>query len=173
MLAPRFYWHCQIRRLNASVLLSLFCLLRVLRASVVKFSQQELTTETRRTLRKIGLFRTEPKLLLATGNGDSLRRVIDAARLLQSAVSEIAFDDFVTEQREHAPANEQRPRVAVPIDARCAAGIVRRFFRLSGKLAGFGEVQRVVTQKKDRRRLFKQVTITRPAGQAYRQTKHA
>src|SRR5439155_24849505 len=86
----------------------------------------KLTTQTRRALRKATGFKAETlqtKLRLATGDCDRLRRVIDATRLLHAAISQVALDDFVAQQREHAAANEQRARIAVPIDARRAAGI--------------------------------------------------
>src|SRR5262249_43086134 len=57
-------------------------------------------------------------------------RVIHAAEFLHPTVVEFAFDDLVTQQREHSAAQEQWSRIAVPIDARCATLIVDCSFRL-------------------------------------------
>jgi len=64
-------------------------------------------------------------------------RVIYSAKLVHAAVVETSFDDLVAEQREHATAQEQRSRIAVPIDARRATLIVDLFIRLRAELTDF------------------------------------
>src|SRR5713101_9707468 len=103
---------------------------------------------------------TSPKIRdLATRDPDLLRRVTDAARLAHAAIRHVAFHNFVAKQRKHAPAQKERPRVPVPIDTRSAARIVGRFLRLRAEFANLFKMERVVAQKQDRGRLFKEVTI--------------
>src|SRR5688572_29732477 len=52
----------------------------------------------------------------ATGSTRA-RREIRAPHLADAARLEPALDDLVAEQREDAAAKEERPRVAVPVDA--------------------------------------------------------
>src|SRR6266566_356873 len=115
----------------------------------------------------------ESRLGSATRDPDLLRRVTDAACLVHAAIRHVAFDNLVTQQREHTPADEQWPSVAVPIDARSATRIVRRLLRLRAELADLFEVQPIVAQKQDCGGVFKQMTKSGASGAADRQTQHA
>ena len=95
---------------------------------------------------------------------------LDWLERFHAAVVDCALDDLVTEQRKQSPAQEQRTRVAVPVDARCAALIVDRFLSLRAKLADFTKLQRVVSQEEDRRRRFEEMLITRASGNTDWQT---
>src|SRR6185503_19372456 len=77
------------------------------------------------------------------------RRVVDAAQFFHATVVDRAFGDLVTEQGKHSPAQEQRSRVAIPVDARCTTVIVRSVFRSRAELADFAKLQRVVAQDKN------------------------
>src|SRR6266404_3921055 len=101
------------------------------------------------------------------------RRIANPARLSHAAVFQTSFDDLVAEQRQHSPAHEQRTRVAVPIDAGSATTIVDCLGRFGGQLSEFFEVQRLVTQKQNRRRTLEQMLVTRTAGHADWQTEYA
>src|SRR5882672_10486382 len=99
---------------------------------------------------------------------NSSRRIVDAAQLVHPAVVQHAFDEFITKQREHAPAHEDRPRIAIPIYARSATTIVDSSCGIGGQLAGFLEMQPVVTQKEDRCGRFKQMTVAGASRHTYR-----
>ena len=78
----------------------------------------------------------------------SVWRVADAARFCDAVAVHAAYDDFVTEKRENSSAHKERARVAVPINARCAAAvIVCRARRARVEFADFGEVETIVAQK--------------------------
>src|SRR5690606_6196366 len=80
---------------------------------------------------------------------------------------ETAFDDLITEQCEHAAVYEERPSVAVPIDARCFASVsgtgVAAF-----EFTEFDKGKRIVFQEKHGRRIFDQMTITGASAACYR-----
>ena len=44
------------------------------------------------------------------------RRVIHAVQFLDASVHHIAFDKFIPEQRKHSATQEERARVAVPVN---------------------------------------------------------
>src|SRR5688572_24073692 len=74
------------------------------------------------------------------------RRIIDAANFGDLRSHDPAFDDFVAEQREHAIPDEERARVAVPVDARSAAAVVRIRVGARFQRAELGELERSVAK---------------------------
>ncbi|MEP6820624.1 MAG: hypothetical protein ABJA18_13900, partial [bacterium] len=57
-----------------------------------------------------------PPVILAARDLKVLRRVVDAAQLAHPALVKCAFNDFITQQREHTAVNKQRARVAIPVN---------------------------------------------------------
>src|SRR3954466_3770443 len=51
-------------------------------------------------------------------------REVHAAQLVDAAGAELSFDELVAHQREDAALEEERPGIAVPVDARSAAAVV-------------------------------------------------
>src|SRR5688572_10664697 len=54
------------------------------------------------------------------------RREVHAPQLLNAARAQLALDNLVAHEREDPAADEERPRVAIPVDARDAAVVVAR-----------------------------------------------
>src|SRR5436190_964161 len=76
-------------------------------------------------------------------------RKVGAAQLLDAAGAELSFDDLVAHQREDAAFEKERPRIAVPVDARCAAAVVvATRTRVEG--AELGQLQLLVREKEYR-----------------------
>lgn len=66
-----------------------------------------------------------PVALLIFGHSlSATRRVVDPPHFLDAVAADGAFDDLVSQQREHPVPDEQRPGVAVPVNTRGAAAVV-------------------------------------------------
>src|SRR5215213_838640 len=83
--------------------------------------------------------------------------VADAARFVEAAAVERAFDEFVAEEGEDASAEEEGAGVAVPVYAGGAAVVVGGRLGACVQFAEFGQVQRLVAQEEDGGRVLEQV----------------
>src|SRR3954462_13739415 len=73
-------------------------------------------------------------------------REVHAAQLVDAAGAELSFDELVAHQREDAALEEERPGIAVPVDARSAAAVVVAARpRVEG--ADLGQVERLGGQE--------------------------
>src|SRR3970040_1610343 len=82
----------------------------------------------------------------------------DALEFRDPAVCEAAFDDFVAHEGEDPVVQEKGPRIAVPVHAGSAAAVVGAGgarARVEG--AEFAQLERLVTQVKERGRLAPQL----------------
>src|SRR5262249_31795471 len=75
------------------------------------------------------------------------------------AVLHFAFDQFVTEQREHAIADEERTRVAVPVDARSNAIIRPHRLIVRAELPGLLETRAGIADEHDRGGILEQLRV--------------
>src|SRR5215213_7068414 len=83
--------------------------------------------------------------------------VADAARFVEAAAVERAFDQLVAEEGEDAAAEEEGAGVAVPVNAGGAAAVVGGRLGARGQLADLGQVQRLVAEEEDGGRVLEQV----------------
>src|SRR5262245_13487644 len=111
--------------------------------------------------------------LVGGSSSGSGGRVVDAAKLLDPASRQASLDQLVSQEREDPASHEQRPRVAVPINARGAAAVIDRLFGLRGKRANLFEVQGGVAKEEDRSRSLHQMPVPRAPAKAYWQAKGA
>ena len=82
------------------------------------------------------------------------RGEVHPSRLDDPRLVDLSLDDLVTHQREDPAADEERPRVAVPIDARSTTRIVAvAGGRASLERSQFTQQQTAIAQKKQGRRL--------------------
>src|SRR5215211_6237312 len=93
-----------------------------------------------------------------------------ASPFAYAAVCEVALDELVAQEGEDAASQEERPAVAVPVHARGAAIVVHDPFGTRRELPHLLQVQRLVTQKKNGRRLLEKMLIAGPSRQAHGQT---
>src|SRR5215831_3988141 len=84
-------------------------------------------------------------------------READAADLADRRASGPTFHKLVAKEREHPPVDENGPRIAVPVDARCLAIVVNDAFRLCQELAQRLEMLLSPFDENDRRRIFEQL----------------
>src|SRR5262245_13983238 len=84
-----------------------------------------------------------------------------ATEFTNGAVLHPALDQLVAEQREHAIADEQRARIAVPVDARGDAIVALHRFVVSAELAELLEARSGVVEKDDGGRIVEQLRVLR------------
>ena len=81
--------------------------------------------------KKTGTMTRRPKWMLpnevanlSARDFHGLRRIIDPPQFLHLPILHRAFDQLIAQHSDDAAADEERARVAVPVDARSATGIV-------------------------------------------------
>src|SRR5262245_53157769 len=80
------------------------------------------------------------------------RREVDAPRLTHRGAADVALDELIAHQREHAIAQEDRPRIAVPIDTRRLARIVAHIRIVRADLAELREAPVLAPHEQHRSR---------------------